>query len=123
MELPVPKAPTMHNFDCCEKIVFGNECNENELGGYDAVYNSIKQIREKSAAVLNYSDMDVDNALHRMGGGREHAAGFSQSQHNCDEWPCDDDDDDDNITFDWDKSARQAPAEGIYAYAETMLYT
>jgi hypothetical protein len=47
--------------------------------------------------------------------------GFSQSQHNCDEWPCDDDND--NITFDWDKSARQAPAEGISAYTETMPYT
>jgi hypothetical protein len=46
----------------------------------------------------------------------------SASQHNCDEWPCDDNDDDDNITFDWDKSARQAPAEGISAYAETMPY-
>jgi hypothetical protein len=62
--------------------------------------------------------MDVENELHRMGGGREHAAGFSQSQHNCDEWPCDDDDDDENITF----AARQAPAEGTYAYSETMLY-
>jgi hypothetical protein len=83
----------------------------------------MKWIREKGAAVLNYSDKDVESALHCMGGGREHAAGFSQSQHNCDEWPCNDDDDDDKITFDWDKSARQAAAEGISAYAETMPYT
>jgi hypothetical protein len=108
----------MNNFVCCKKIAFGNECNKNEFRGYDAVYNQMKWIREKGAAVLNYSDKDVENALHCMGGGQEHAAGFSQSQHNYNKWPCDD-----NITFDWDKSARQAAAEGISAYAETMPYT
>jgi hypothetical protein len=59
----------MHNFDCCKKIAFGDECNKNEFCGYDAVYNQMKQIREKGATVLNYSDKDVENTLHCMGGG------------------------------------------------------
>jgi hypothetical protein len=51
-----------------------------------------------------------------MGEGAKHAAGFSQSMHNCD----DDDIDGGMIMFDWNDSIKPANAGGNTTYAEGL---
>jgi hypothetical protein len=73
-------------------------------------------VRGKSVSILNYTESEVELALRRMGEGAEHAAGFSQSMHNCD----DDDNDGGTIMFDWNDSIKPANAGGNTTYAEGL---
>lgn len=111
-----PKLEAVRDFDSCEKYAVGSQCDASKFPSRKEVSDRIMKVKEKDVVALNYSEDEINRALRVLNGGGNHAAGFSQSQHNCDE-----SDDDSGIAFnDWDASVNPAPTRGSSAYAEAQ---
>jgi hypothetical protein len=115
-ELAGPKLKSCRDFNECGEFAVGPQCDSSSYPSYESVLNRINAVRGKSVSILNYTESEVELALQRMGEGAEHAAGFSQSMHNCD----DDDNDGGTIMFDWNDSIKPANAGGNTTYAEGL---
>ena len=112
-ELAVPKLKSCHDFGECKKFAVGSRCDSSSYPTYESVLERINSVRGKRVSVVNYTELEVGLALQRMYERSEHAAGFNQSIHNCD-------DDCGTITFDWDCSIKAANAAATIAYAEGL---
>jgi len=109
-DLPIPQAPLLTKFEDCSKFAIGSSCNIVESNsGYEEVSACIQRVREKKVSVLNYTDAEVASALRAFERGGDNAAGFTQSQHNCES----SDGDDDGIAFPaWDEPTTASTTQG-----------
>jgi len=77
----------MRTFEECTKFAIGRKCNTtNGLDTYASISNRLQDIQERRVVARNVEDTFVQQVLANAstGVGGSHAAGFSQSQHNCD---------------------------------------
>jgi len=107
MELPLPAAPGFFEFESGAKFSIGSNCSEEEIGGYAEIWARICRVKKQRAAALNYSASEIISALRSEEKAQVHAAGFTQSQHNCDS-----SEDESTISFgNWDSAELEPRAE------------
>jgi len=116
--LHVPVAPQMMELEAGSTFALGSNCDL-ELHGYDEVFAFILKAKNQMVATLNYTDTDVEVALRAVETSDPNAAGFSQSQHNCEDF---DNFDEEPIDFQWEPSEKLAPRDGLSPYAEIAPY-
>lgn len=118
-----PQLKFVQDFDSCTRFAVGSKCNSSKFDTYEAVRNHVMSVKEKKVVSINYSEADIQRALRALNEGGDHAAGFSQTQHNCEEWSDDDDDGGGSIAFNFDALTNAPSRTKSSAYEEGLPRT
>ena len=115
----------------------GARCNKDEFSTHELVAAYIQKVKDKTVALLSYSESEVSQTLMGLNYGMN--AGFTQESHNCNnnsDWDSDSSNDDDNrmensnlcdgsennddnpIAFSWDASETPEYKASTSTYAE-----
>jgi hypothetical protein len=105
LELKVPFAPSICSMEGGPKHAISIDSEGQGNRTYHEVYSRITSTKSQEPAILKYSKAEVASAIRSFVDGSSNAAGFSQSQHNCESW---DDDDDGAVLPSFDSPANAA---------------
>ena len=107
----------------CPKYAVGTSCNTVQYSNYASVHAFVTEAKQKRVSVLNHPAEYVERILQGLSRETNHAAGFSQSQHNCEDMDDEEDESGGDMDFTWDPSHDDTPPIGLSAYAEGAPYT
>ena len=117
-DFAIPLAPSICEFECCMKYAVGARCNKDEFSTHELVAAYIRKVKDKTVALLNYSESEVSQTLMALNDGMNKAAGFTQESHNCNNNSDGSDNDDNPIAFSWGASETPECKASTSDYAE-----
>lgn len=123
LEFGIPRAPTMREYNTCPRYAVGKSCDPHQFNSYASVHAFVTEAKQKRVSVLNHPAETVERILQGLSRESSHAAGFSQSQHNCEDSNGEEDECGDDMSFTWDPTEDDTPSVGLSAYAEGAPYT